>query len=55
MKDNFMAICSTLLFDPRFFTEGERIIKLIFDDLIMEAVEYYVQVFQLIPIEVLNP
>ena len=37
MQDEFMTVCSTLMFDPRFFVEGERILKLIFEEMTLEA------------------
>lgn len=41
-KNDFGQVCSTLMFDARFFAESDTIIKLIFDEMTIEAVENYV-------------
>ena len=54
IKENFLKIVNILLYE-RLSEEDSTVIKLIFEEMMMEAVENYVSIMKLIPLEIINP
>ena len=58
MRDQFLHIVNCLLYDSR-VTELQNqdvtVITYIFEDMLCEAIDHYTQLFEIFPLESLNP
>ena len=54
IKENFTKIVNILLYE-RLSDEDTTVLKLIFEEMMLEAVENYISVMKLLPLEKINP
>ena len=54
-KASFIEVASCLLYDKLIATEDSSLIKILFEGMICESINNYAAIFDILPLESLNP
>ena len=54
-KASFLSVANCLLYEKVAIIEDVTIIRHIFEDMLYEAIDNYTSIFEILPLEILNP